>query len=177
MIAQGANLRFQRLLDSTIMVEPANPQTRKNCRVPEINRFALVPYSPLQMYGLVRDVARYPEFLEWVRAAEVHEDDGSQQLATLEVRLGGLVQRFTTRNSLSPGQSLAMRLARGPFDELSGRWSFAPLGHGCHVSLDLVFRASGSILLKPFQRSFSRMADRMVDDFSRRAGRVYGDPH
>ncbi|NEZ04153.1 type II toxin-antitoxin system RatA family toxin [Wenzhouxiangella sp. XN201] len=142
--------------------------------MPEIHRSALVPYTPDQMYGLVRDVESYPSFLGWVRSAEVHEEDQQHQLATLEVALGGLVRRFTTRNTLVPGERLIMQLERGPFEELGGEWSFRPVGEGCRVGLDLRFSAAGSILLRPFQRNFSRMADRMVDDFTRRAERVHG---
>jgi ribosome-associated toxin RatA of RatAB toxin-antitoxin module len=142
--------------------------------MPEVHRFALVPYSPDQMYELVRDVSRYPEFLDWVRDAEVHREDDSEQLASLEVRLGGIVRRFTTLNTLNPGRGLTMQLQQGPFEELSGSWAFAALGGGTKVSLDLRFRMPGSVLLKPFTRGFGRMADRMVDDFSRRADAVHG---
>jgi len=142
--------------------------------MPEVHRSALVPYSASQMFELVHDVARYPEFLSWVRSAEVHEEGETHQLATLEVQLAGLVRRFTTRNTLVLDEQLVMRLDRGPFEDLSGRWNFRSLGSGCRVSLDLEFRIGGSLLLRPFQRNFSRMADRMVDDFTRRAEYVHG---
>lgn len=142
--------------------------------MPEVHRFALVPYTTDQMYELVRDVPSYPVFLGWVVAAEVHEENERLQLASLEVRLGGIARRFTTRNELVPGERLSMRLHEGPFEELSGCWTFAALGGGTKVSLDLSFRMPGSLLLRPFQRNFGRMADRMVDDFSRRAEVVYG---
>lgn len=142
--------------------------------MPEVHRSALVPYTPAQMYALVRDVDRYPEFLAWVKSAEVHREDDSHQLATLEVRLAGLVRRFTTRNTLVADEELLMELDRGPFDDLGGSWKFASIGDGCRVSLDLHFHAGGGLLLRPFQRNFSRMADRMVDDFTRRAHEVYG---
>lgn len=142
--------------------------------MPEVHRSALVSYSPAQMYELVRDVDRYPRFLGWVRNAEVHYQDDTHQLATLEVQLAGLVRRFTTRNTLFPDEKLVMQLDKGPFEDLSGSWQFAPVGDGCRVSLDLRFHVSGSILLRPFQRNFSRMADRMVDDFTRRADQVHG---
>ena len=98
--------------------------------MPEIHRFALVTHSPDQMFDLVRDVARYPEFLPWVQAAEVHEQGESHQIATLDVRVAGLARRFTTRNTLVENRSLAMQLADGPFDELSGQWQFSPVGGG-----------------------------------------------
>ena len=143
--------------------------------MPEIHRFALVPHSPAQMFGLVRDVHRYPEFLPWVQGAEVHENAETVQVATLDVKVAGLSRRFTTRNALVPNESLAMELERGPFDELSGRWEFRPLGgDGTRVSLDLSFHLPGSMLMLPFQRGFGRVADRMVDDFCRRADLIHG---
>src|SRR5699024_8942056 len=88
----------------------------KSSPMPEINRSALVSYTPAQMYALVRDVERYPEFLDWVRSAQVHREDEHSQLATLEVQLAGLVRRFTTRNTLVPDRKLTMVLDSGPFD-------------------------------------------------------------
>jgi len=143
--------------------------------MPEIHRFALVTHSPDQMFDLVRDVARYPEFLPWVQAAEVHEQGESHQIATLDVRVAGLARRFTTRNTLVENRSLAMQLADGPFDELSGQWQFSPVGgEGTRISLDLSFAMPGSLLMLPFQRGFGRVADRMVDDFCRRAEAIHG---
>lgn len=140
----------------------------------EVHRFALVEYTPEQMFELVRAVPRYPEFLPWVKRAEVHEEDGQRQLASLEVALAGLRRRFTTENLLAHPERLDIRLQSGPFEDLSGCWRFQPAGHGARVSLDLSFHLSGSAWMLPFRRSFERMADRMVDDFCRRADRVYG---
>ena len=140
----------------------------------EVHRFALVEYSPEQMYELVRAVPRYPEFLPWVKRADVHQEDDQRQLASLEVSLAGLRRRFTTENLLTFPQRLDMRLQSGPFEDLNGSWQFQPLAHGARVSLDLSFQLSGSAWMLPFRRSFERMADRMVDDFCRRAERLYG---
>jgi len=127
------------------------------------------------MFGLVRDVQRYPEFLPWVRGAEIHEDSDQLQVATLDVRVAGISRRFTTRNSLAQDERLAMELEKGPFDDLSGCWEFKALGsNGTRVSLDLSFHLPGSMLMLPFQRGFGRVADRMVDDFCRRADQIHG---
>ncbi len=141
----------------------------------QVHRSALVTFTPQQMFELVRDVPRYPEFLNWVQAATVHEEDQASQLATLQVRIAGMTKRFTTHNRLIPGQRLDMSLRAGPFDDLSGTWQFDPLGeYGARVSLDLQFSLARSALMLPFRRGFSRMADRMVDDFCRRAEQLYG---
>ncbi len=143
--------------------------------MPQIHRFALVAHTPKKMFDLVRQVPLYPEFLPWVRAAELHEEEGDRQLATLEVRIAGIVQRFTTENGLVEAEQITMTLQKGPFEQLSGTWRFKPLGtDGARVSLDLSFSLPGSVLLGPFKRGFERMADRMVDDFCRRADDIHG---
>lgn len=142
--------------------------------MPQIQRFALVSYHPRQMFDLVCDVDRYPEFLPWVRFARVHEQGGQRQLATLEVRIAGMLRRFTTENLLIEPEQVQMRLVRGPFEELVGTWRFQPLGDtGCQVSLDLSFALPAAVLLRPFRVGFERMADNMVDDFCRRAERIH----
>ena len=40
-----------------------------------INRSAILPYADHQMFALVNDVARYPEYLEGCVAADIHEHD------------------------------------------------------------------------------------------------------
>lgn len=140
----------------------------------EVHRFALVEYPPEQMFDLVCDVQRYPEFLDWVREATVHEHSETAQTASLAVTLGGIPARFTTQNRLKRPGEIEMRLREGPFEDLYGCWRFSEVGHGCRVSLDLSFRFAGSLWMRPFRRGFSRMADRMVDDFCRRAETVHG---
>lgn len=141
----------------------------------QIDRFALLPYSPLDVYRLVHDVPAYPEFLSWCSDAEVHEQDAQQQLASLWVTVGGLTQQFTTRNRLVPGEVLVMSLVEGPFRSLAGSWKFEPLGDdGCKVSLSLEFEFSSSLLSSAFRRGFARVTERMVGEFAQRAQALYG---
>lgn len=141
----------------------------------QISRSALVPYRAEQMYALVHDVARYPEFLSWCEAAEVHEADAGEQLATLTVALGGIRQAFSTRNRLTPGRALHMQLVDGPFRALSGAWTFQGIARlGSRVSLELGFEIRASLVSSAFSRGFAGIADRMVRDFCRRADALYG---
>lgn len=141
----------------------------------QIDRFALLPYSPLDVYRLVHDVPAYPQFLSWCSDAEVHEQDEQQQLASLWVTVGGLTQQFTTRNRLVPGEVLVMSLVEGPFRSLAGSWRFEPLGDdGCKVSLSLEFEFSSSLLSSAFRRGFARVTERMVGEFAQRAQALYG---
>ena len=140
----------------------------------QIRRSAIVSRTDAQMYALVNDVESYPKRFAWCTGATV-SDVGEQGLtARLEVRVAGMTQAFTTRNTLEPPHRIAMLLAEGPFRSLAGVWTFTALGEsGCKVALALDFEYSGRLMAPVMRHGFERVADRMVDDFCREAMRVY----
>src|SRR5689334_5101821 len=97
-------------------------------RMRKVHKNALVPYSAADMYALVNDVARYPEFLPWCRGSEVLESDATEMRARLDLVRGRFNKSFTTRNYLTPGSAITMTLEDGPFKKLEGRWRFTDLG-------------------------------------------------
>lgn len=141
--------------------------------MPEIQRSALVTYSPTQMFELVRDVERYPEFLSWVVDAECYEQTEAHQYASLVVSVAGIKKRIATRNELIPGELLRLNLSEGPFRHFSGEWHFSDLGSGSRVQLSLGFEFDNPMLVAAFSRGFVSVANRMVDDFCRRADALY----
>jgi ribosome-associated toxin RatA of RatAB toxin-antitoxin module len=144
-------------------------------RLMEIQRSIWVVHPALEMYQLVVDVGAYPVFLSWCVGAKVLEQDDGLQLASLEVSIAGLRQKFATRNRLVQGERVQLELIEGPFRHLSGQWDFVPLGDkGSKVTLRLAFDFSSSLMSAAFRRGFASVADKLVDDFSTRADRVYG---
>lgn len=141
-----------------------------------VSRTAIVPFSPRQMFDLVNDVRRYPEFLQWVHRSEVLDEKPDEMLARLHMAFGGLKRAFTTRNRLQPGKMIEIRLVDGPFHHLEGFWRFNPLGDGeaCKVALDLEFDFSTPLLALALGPVFTQVANSLVDSFSRRAHDVYG---
>lgn len=141
----------------------------------EVRRSALLPYSAAQVFDLVADVERYPEFLPWCTGAAVLARDGEQVTAQLKLARGRVSARFTTRNRLVPAQFLEMRLLEGPFRSLEGRWDFSPIGDaGSRVELAVQFETQGSLtgmLLGPI---FEGICNQLVDAFAQRARQVYG---
>jgi len=141
----------------------------------KIERTALVLYSPAKMFDLVRDVARYPEFLSWCSGSRVLEESENHQIASLRLKLAGMETAFITENRLFPGERLEMLLKDGPFSQLTGAWHFSPLGDvGSKVALHLSFEFNQRWLAMAFSQGFIRVADRLVDDFCRRADKLYG---
>ncbi len=77
--------------------------------MPVIERSALLPCSAATLYGIVNDVARYPEFLPWCADAEVLEASETEIVAELALRARGISERFTTRNLLMPHERIELR--------------------------------------------------------------------
>jgi ribosome-associated toxin RatA of RatAB toxin-antitoxin module len=138
-----------------------------------ISRSAIVEHSAAQMYALVEDIESYPAFLPWCAGTQVHERTPVTTRATLTVGMKGLRQAFTTLNRNVPGESIAMELVEGPFRDFSATWRFQPLGAAAariEFTLEYEFASRAArVLLEPL---FDRIADTMVDAFSRRAAEI-----
>lgn len=140
----------------------------------QIRRSALVRYSPAQMFDLVNEVEAYPRRFSWCVGAEVLQRDEASLTARLQVRVAGLSQSFTTRNTPVRPERIDMHLVDGPFRALTGAWTFAPLGEvGCKIALAMDFEYSGALIGSALRLGFQGLADRMVDEFVREAARTY----
>ena len=124
---------------------------------------------------LVNDVEAYPRRFAWYAGAAVLAREPDAIRARLDVRIAGTTQSFSTRNTLAPPQRIGMQLVDWPFHSLSGAWEFTPLGDaGCKIALALDFEYRGRVLAPVFRAGFEKLADRMVDEFCREAGREHG---
>jgi len=147
--------------------------------MPVIERSALVPHSAVQMFELVNDVERYPEFLPWCRDARVVAQSGDAQDAMLTIVSGRWQGQFTTRNVSDPPHGIQMCLLNGPFRRLEGIWQFVELTaagdiDGCKVSLRLDFEMARPMLGRAFGGVVSRTASAIVDAFCTRARSTVG---
>jgi ribosome-associated toxin RatA of RatAB toxin-antitoxin module len=148
----------------------------------EIARSALVPYSPAQMFALVDDFARYPEFLPWVSKAALLERTDSERIGRLEVSRSGLNEQFTTRNLVTPPHRLEMKLLDGPFRVLEGVWTFDAIADptsesapsGTRIGLKLRFEFKNRMMDLLLAPKFASSCDTLVDAFAKRARAVYG---
>jgi ribosome-associated toxin RatA of RatAB toxin-antitoxin module len=138
-----------------------------------IERCALVKFSPAQMFALVDDVARYPEFLPWCVGAHV-ERSSMERLATIKVHRGVLRMQLTTRNTVAPDSQILMELVEGPFSELHGRWTFDAIGErGSQVRFRLAFAFKSRLMAALLSPVFESLCADIVDAFTVRARAVY----
>src|SRR5574341_2110777 len=141
-----------------------------------IARSAIVEHAASELYALVEDIERYPEFLPWCRAARVRERTPGRTVATLDVGMKGTHYDFTTENANWPHASIEMKLRAGPFRHFAARWQFAALGErAARIEYAMEYEFSSRVVAAALSPVFHAIADTMVDAFKRRADRVYGE--
>ncbi len=140
----------------------------------QVDRSALVLHTAEQMFDLINDVERYPEFLPWCAKSEVVSRSDDAVVATLYLAKAGLKYSFTTRNQLKRPVQMTLELVEGPFSSLVGVWDFKVLSdEACKVSLNLQFEFSGKIAAMAMGKVFNQVATTLVDAFVSRADEIY----
>jgi ribosome-associated toxin RatA of RatAB toxin-antitoxin module len=142
--------------------------------LPTVQRSARVPYTAAQMFDLVDDIDRYPEFLHWCTAARVHSRQGNVVEATLEIGVLGFHRSFRTRNTLTRPELIQIELVTGPFRRLRGAWRFTDLDGGSEVALSLAFEVTRSPFGVVFSKFFEELAGAQMAAFAGRADELYG---
>jgi coenzyme Q-binding protein COQ10 len=135
-----------------------------------------LPYTPEQMFDLVADVARYPEFLPWCMGARIREQQADMVLADLMIGFKMVREKFTSRVWLKRAERrIDVEYINGPFRQLQNHWTFLdePNG-GCRIEFFLEFEFNSAMLQKLIGVLFHEAVRRMVGAFESRAKQLYG---
>ena len=135
-----------------------------------------VPYRPDQLFDLVADVGKYPEFLPWCVAARVRHRTDRELLADLTIGFGPFRETFATRDTLDRPRRVRVRYETGPFRYLNNEWIFRPDPNGYLVAFSVDFEFRSRILQAAIGAVFNEAVRRMVNAFQKRARDVYGTP-
>lgn len=140
-----------------------------------------LPWTADEMYALVADVGRYPEFLPWTAAARIRsrtpQPDGSEAMeADLVISFKVFRERFGSRVTLWPGERrIVTEYLDGPFKHMRSTWKFIPdEGGGSIVDFFVDFEFRNVILQKVIGVVFDEAMRRVVRAFETRAEALYG---
>lgn len=142
-----------------------------------VERSALLPFPQQQMFELVNDIERYPEFMQGVAGATVLQEGDGWRDAKLELAVAGFTQSFVTRNTLHKPDKIQLQLVEGPFKRLEGEWEFKLLNEeACKVTLWLEFEFKNRLLAMAATKLFEKVASEQVDAIAQRARQLYTSP-
>ena len=136
----------------------------------------VLPYTPEQMYGLVADIERYPEFLPWCRAARITKREEGVVYADLVIGFKVFRERFTSKAVLRSPDAVDVSYIKGPMRHLNNHWRFEPHPKGCLLDFYIDFEFRSRIMQKAIGVLFNEAVRRMVSSFERHARALYGSP-
>ena len=139
----------------------------------------VLPYDAAQLYELVSDVERYPDFIQWITKLRAYNremlpDGVSRFDADVNVGFKMLSEKFSTRVTRHPSnRTVDFALIRGPFRKLAGRWSFVVVEGGTQVAFDMDVEIKNPILDAVFKANFKLAVSKLLAIFEARAASLY----
>ncbi len=150
--------------------------------MPTHRQSEILPYRPDQLFDLVADVGRYPEFLPWCMAARIRTRSEAELVADLTIGFGPFRESFTSRVALDRPEAaerphaIRVRYENGPFRYLRNQWIFSPAPGGTQVDFFVDFEFRSRLLQAAIGMVFGEAVRRMVGAFRTRARVIYGAP-
>jgi coenzyme Q-binding protein COQ10 len=134
----------------------------------------ILRYTPEQMFDLVADVRRYPEFLPWCVGARVISHKEGELIADLTIGFKMFRETFRSQVTLERPHHVHVRYLTGPFRYLNNHWRFNPHPQGTEVDFFVDFEFRSRLLQAVIGTVFNEAVRLMVRAFERRAMQLYG---
>jgi coenzyme Q-binding protein COQ10 len=149
--------------------------------MPQFSTKRRVQHSASDMFDLVVDVKKYPEFVPMCSAMHVRRvtdkgDGVTEMVASMTVAYKMIRQTFVTRDTLDrPNLKIQIEYLDGPFQRLQNRWAFHPQGeNACDVEFFIEYEFKSRTLAMLMGAVFDTVFRRMASAFERRADQIYG---
>jgi coenzyme Q-binding protein COQ10 len=149
--------------------------------MPRFSNRRRVQHRAEQMFDLVADVERYPEFVPLCQALKVRQrrqnPDGTETIvADMTVSFKLVKETFSTEVTLDkPHLNILVRYLKGPFSNLENRWTFEPKGEeACDVGFFIAYEFKSRMLATLMGAMFDAAFARFSAAFEKRADMIYG---
>ena len=134
----------------------------------------VLPHTPEQMFDLVSDVGRYPEFLPWCIGSRIVTRQDNTFTADLIIGFKMVREKFTSEVVLERPGRIDVRYTKGPMRYLKNHWEFHDHPDGCLVDFFVDFEFKSVVLQKLIGALFGEAVRHMVRAFESRARDLYG---
>ena len=133
-------------------------------------------HSPEQLFDLVADVERYPDFLPWCIGARIRSRQENVLIADLIIGFKGIREKFTSEVTTDQAtMRIDVAYRDGPFKYLNNHWIFNAQPDGsCEIDFFVDFEFRSRLLQRIIGLLFNEAVRRMVSAFEARADQLYG---
>ena len=143
----------------------------------EVRKHKKLPYLAKDIYDLVMDIERYPEFLPWCKNAKIISELSVNNLhADLLINFKGFLKKYRSdvvHNVEGDVYSVSTHAISGPFKRLYSNWKITPIDDAnCDVEFYVDFEFDSKILTKLIGVIFERANEKVMNAFEERAKEV-----
>ncbi len=148
--------------------------------MPSFRSARVVSHSPEQMFDLVADTEKYPEFVPFCTGMKTRprgQDANGAEIVLAEMQIGykAIRERFVTRNAMDrKALKISVEYVEGPFSRLRNIWKFTPEGTGCKVEFFIDYEFQSRLLAALMGSMFEAVFRTFASAFEARADKVYG---
>ncbi|MCE2993334.1 MAG: type II toxin-antitoxin system RatA family toxin [Alphaproteobacteria bacterium] len=134
-------------------------------------------YSIEQLYNMVVDIERYPEFIPWCSSAKIIDEAETIIIADLFITFKSFTESYRSQVTLSPPQDglakIDVKMISGPFKHMDNAWTFESTESGTVVKFYIDFKFKSFLLEKLIGVFFTSACEKMIDAFEARAKHLY----
>ncbi len=140
----------------------------------------ILPYQPDDLFKMVGDVERYPDFVPWIRSLRTWNRTSPEPGVTTldaEAKVGFAIVRetFATRVRRNANdRTIEVGLLYGPFKQLRNHWTFLASPEGTRVDFEIDFEFKSRLLDAMLAANLRHAAERVMNCFDARAEALYG---
>jgi len=135
----------------------------------------VLPHTREQLFDLVADIEKYPEFLPWCVATRIRERTGDTSISDMVIGFKMFREKFTTKVVCRRPTRIDVSYSEGPFKYLTNHWLFEPHGEdACLIDFYVDFEFRSKILQATIGAVFNEAVQRMISAFEKRAAKLYG---
>lgn len=144
--------------------------------MPTHSETRVLPYTAEQLFELVMDIEKYPEFLPWCMGARINSRGRDNLEADMIVGYKMLREKFSSRVHFKQDEKIEVEYLQGPLRHLHNKWVFRDLsGGGCQVWFSVDFTLKTGILNTLVEQFFHKALVKMINAFETRALQLYSD--
>ncbi len=133
-------------------------------------------YTREQLFALVADVEKYPEFVPWISSCRILRREGPAVWVDMMLGLGPLQYTFTSMGVLDPPRVIEISSQDAPFEWFRQRWEFDADAGAAAIAYSYEFQLRSQILDLLSHALFEQAIAATVEAFEARARDLYGEP-
>lgn len=140
----------------------------------DIERKAILPHSAEQIFDMINDIERYPEFVSVCKSVKILHRSAGETKAVVEVAGVGMQKQMVAHNQHQRPYRVLMTQESGPFKSLVGSWSIEPSDNSCKVTAHVSIELRSRLLATMAAALAPKIADQLVVAMQERAKLLYG---